>query len=551
MTLPFKINDDQWNMLIQDVADHFDEVTISRGFQYYKQGRVQGLTMSAPQYIEACVQGSDEYDVEMNLDFFSTSLCTCPVEGTCKHLMAVLLDYAFEQGRPVNMLVNARSIVTFKPTTATHISAHATSYSKAVQIAAKKSENQSKLMEQSARIPTMSVIEWHELFKQYTVQLPQDIRSFQYVEQAMNRILQLKPKLPNDIEHFYMLNAYLFVLTQIIHKPRHYSEHYYSHGGNSKDPTITDLQESIETYFTSGEAMAVNPDNQSWLQQTLAYIRGEMLRESSEKRYYLDVYHSYWHYWISPNTSDIEPYSKELMKLEQAGKEQGSSLSRFQWMIAQTWMNLYMGKDNEAWILLKEAKTLAVIPSDISMYFLNYVSHHHQWNRLLAWLTALPPLFRSYRRDYLYKYMEYWELVINHLPEAEKPMWDTLIAMLPYSRPIYEEKLLQLGRWKQWMDYQLSTGRDPSEFRVSELQPFEKHAPEVLLPFYHQAVERYVMLKNRDGYKAAVKLLKRLAKLYRRIKLEQRWELFLTAFVGRYSRLRALQEELRKGKLLQ
>jgi hypothetical protein len=276
-----------------------------------------------------------------------------------------------------------------------------------------------------------------------------------------------------------------------------------------------------------------------------------MLKAPSEKRFYLDIYNSYWHYWISPYASDEKPYIEELFQLEEAGRKLGSILSRFPWFMAQTRMNFYMGQDEQAWKLLKEAKNVTTIPSDMSIYFLYYVSHQQQWHRLLNWLTALPPLFRSYRREYLHKFMEFWELIITHLPDAEKSMWNTLIAMLPYSRPIYEEKLVQQGRWKQWMDYHLSSGSDPSEFRVSELQPLEKNAPEVLLPFYHQAVERYVMIKNRDGYKAAVKLLKRLAKLYKRLKHEDRWDQYLAAFVVRYSRLRALQEELRKGKLIQ
>ena len=100
------------------------------------------------------------------------------------------------------------------------------------------------------------------------------------------------------------------------------------------------------------------------------------------------------------------------------------------------------------------------------------------------------------------------------------------------------------------MDYQLSIGKEPLDFRVSVMQPIEKHEPELLLPFYHQAVERYILLKNRVSYKAAVKLLKRLSKLYKKIKQEERWEQFITAFASRHSRLRALQEELRKGKLI-
>jgi hypothetical protein len=548
VTLAYPMNDDQWNMLIQDVAESFNEVTISRGFQYYKQNRVQGLTMTAPQFVEASVQGNEEYHVEMNLDFFSTSHCDCSVDGTCKHMIAVLLEYAFEQGRPANMLVNARSIVATKAK-AEHSSR--ASKNNVLQFRANKSVLQSRLTEQASHIPTMKVEQWHELFEQCINQLPQDIRSQQYVEQAFSLILQLKPKLTTDIEHIFMLNVHLFVLTKIIYKRIHPSEYYYANVGRSSDPTLTELLETVESYFANGVEIAVKPQNQSLLEMTLAYIREEMLKEPSEKRFYLDIYNSYWHYWMSPFANDDRPYIEELFQLEDAGSKLGSILSRFPWFMAQARMNFYMGQDEQAWKLLKEAKSVSTIPSDMSIYYLYYLSHHQQWPRLLNWLTALPPLFRSYRREYLHKFMDFWELLIIHLPEAEKSMWDTLIAMLPYSRPIYEEKLLQLGRWKQWMDYHLSSGSDPAEFRVSELQPLERNAPELLLPFYHQAVERYVMIKNRDGYKAAVKLLKRLAKLYKRLKQEDRWDQFVATFIVRYSRLRALQEELRKGKLIQ
>lgn len=38
--------------------------------------------------------------------------------------------------------------------------------------------------------------------------------------------------------------------------------------------------------------------------------------------------------------------------------------------------------------------------------------------------------------------------------------------------------------------------QNPADFRVTDLQPLEKNAPELLLPFYHQAVERFVLEKT-------------------------------------------------------
>ncbi|MBJ8193002.1 hypothetical protein JDS79_40395, partial [Bacillus cereus] len=93
-----------------------------------------------------------------------------------------------------------------------------------------------------------------------------------------------------------------------------------------------------------------------------------------------------------------------------------------------------------------------------------------------------------------------------------------LVGMLPFAGGMYEEALLAHEKWRSWIDYQLSIRSEPLSFRLSVLQPIEKNAPELLLRFYHQAVERYVLEKNRASYKAAVKLLKRLFKLYKKMK---------------------------------
>jgi hypothetical protein len=129
-------------------------------------------------------------------------------------------------------------------------------------------------------------------------------------------------------------------------------------------------------------------------------------------------------------------------------------------------------------------------------------------------------------------------------------MWSVLEELLPYSFRIIEEMLYEQRKWKPWLEMQILQGHDPLYHRVNVLQPIEKDTPKLLLPYYHQAVDHYVSLKNRHDYKLAVRLLKRLVKVYKKMKQTERWEHFFSGFVERHSRLRALQEELRKGKLL-
>ncbi|WP_233567950.1 hypothetical protein [Cohnella faecalis] len=283
--------------------------------------------------------------------------------------------------------------------------------------------------------------------------------------------------------------------------------------------------------------------------ETAAYLRAGMLAPNAYS-YFPAAYTGLWMHWIYPNVENPKRFEDELQHLKAAEAGLDSALSRHSFTLAQIWMRFFLGDDQEAWTLMKSTPKNNDIHPDDLMAFYTELTKMEQWSRLADWLTETGPLLTPRRRGGLERYYSFWETVLRHKPDAEPKMWDSLGNMLPYSAYIYEEQLLAYGKWDQWMDYQLSTGSEPLDHRATELQPLEKNAPELLLPFYHQAVERYVLLKNRDSYKAAVKLLKRLAKLYKKMKQEARWVEFFEMFVERHSRLRALQEELRKGKLL-
>ncbi len=550
ITPTYDLDDDQWNMLVQDAADHFDDVTLNRGFQYYKQGKVLKMTIPSHRYVKAIVEGSERYDVEVNLDFFTLSHCSCPVSGNCKHMFAVMLKYADLHNRSVHMLVNAKTTALSKPSVKP--APHATSYRNAKQIAAKKAESEAaELKAQAGRIPTMSIPEWHELYELCTARLLQSSRNAQFVQDSLEAIFRIKPQLIPEKERLFTLHAYLFVLSKLTKQPQDQSSGYlYSYLAYHAHHAASDLQNTIEQCIVDSADLAGEPDNEHLVEQTLTYLRKEMLTEANENHYFLYHYLSIWSRWIYPHTNhNARPYSEELQQLEATAGDLDSSL--FARRIAQAGMHLYLSNDPEAWKLLVSAKQISDIPSDYLLYFLDYLSKAEQWPRLTSWLIETAPLLSMKRNNKIRSYSDFWELAVHHLPDAEQRMWDTLATMLPHSRALYEEKLLAHEKWERWMDYHLSIDSDPHDFRVTDLRPLEKNAPEVLLPFYHQAVERYVLIKNRDGYKAAVKLLKRLAKLYKKMKQEPRWELFLTTFASRNSRLRALQEELRKGKLLQ
>lgn len=540
----YEINDDQWTRLIQDVADNFSDVTLSRGFQYYKQGRVVKLTIPSERNLKAIVEGSELYHVNINLDNLTATRCDCPVSWNCKHIFAALLKYANLHNRSVHTLVNAKTTAPSKPP--------AKSYNQAKQIEARKAaDNETLLKEQAKRLPQMSIPEWHGWFELTTARLMQSSRNTQFINDALASIYRRKPSLPPEIEPFFNFHSLLFVLSKLTKQPQDLSGYAYSYLAFHTHHAASDLQVTIEQGLVQAASLAVQPVNAGLVEQTLAHLRKEMLTEANDNHYFLAHYLNVWSHWIRPTVNDTRAYAEELRQLDETADEAGSALSKFAWKIARAGMHMYRSNDPEAWAQLAAAKKISDISADYLLFYLSHLSQSEQWTRLAEWLTEIAPYLNLRRNANIRPYSEFWELAVDRHPEAEPQMWDSLVSMLPHSRALYEEKLLAHGKWERWMDFHLSLDSDPLDFRVTDLAPIEKNAPEMLLPFYHQAVERYVLIKNRDGYKSAVKLLKRLAKLYKKMKQEPRWELFLSSFTFRYSRLRALQEELRKGKLLQ
>lgn len=534
--LEYAIDDAQWQLLLENVARYFDDLTIKRGFQYYKQGAVQGVTMPREDLLKAVVEGGEHYSVSLELPSLEQRSCSCPANKGCKHMIAALLHYAALQERSVHAIVNAATAVRAGSSAAGGKNAAAAAKPTRPTVAADELEK-------------MAVPAWHQLFARALGPANQHARSMHEAREILAILHGLKPELSLLMDQLYELHAHLFALEKLV-KP---AQEDWRHSGLFMGyHTQLAMDEMLDVTMRGfAQKLPISEESELWprVTETLVYLREQMLKEDKSLNCFSRLYHACWRYWMKPNLTGPRRglIEEELAHLKAAATEMGSSLSKLPWTFAQCLMYLYTGQDEAAWELLRGAGVL--LPGQASLLF-EALQQEEAWSRLADWLVEIGPQLGSFRTDELATYGDYWGAVLTHMPGAEPRMWTTLAAMLPYSRTLYEDALVAHSKWREWMDYHMSCGREPLDFRATQLKPIEKDAPELLLPFYHQAVERYVLLKNRDSYKAAVKLLKRLLKLYRKLKQEERWEQFMTAFADRHSRLRALQEELRKGDLL-
>ncbi|MDH6671398.1 hypothetical protein M2277_002048 [Paenibacillus sp. LBL] len=541
------LDDIQWQTLIQQTAGYFSDLTLKRGFQYYKQGRVHASELTdSSGIIEAAVDGTETYRTRLHIHSLNDSECSCPVKEGCKHMVAVLLDYAQLQGRSVHALVNAHS-TSYAPA-----ASYAQNEARSGHIQGRPAAGTSKWRVQADHLPELPISAWHELFELCTASLGANTQNSFYAKNALASLHHIKPPMPPDMDPLYELHAHLFILEKLVKQPASAWNASGSYIGYHTQIAADHIQARMEHIFKEGlEGIEPKEAFGQRLTETNAYVRQSMLSEPRNRKFYAQVYMQLWIHWIYPLAKhNANLIQAELEQLQTAEAEFGSTLSRASWFTAQGLMSFYLREDETSWNLLREADKISSLPPAAVLGFFDMLHAAQEWDRLAQWLPEIGPLLGSHRNEHLSSYQYYWDAVIQHLPEEAEQMWNSLAAMLPYSKDIYQNALITHGRWREWIDYQISTGREPLELRVSELAPIEKNAPELLLPFYHQAVERYILHKNRAGYKAAVKLLKRLAKLYKKLKQQERWDLFIVALSVRNSRLRAFQEELRRGKLI-
>ncbi|MCY9697841.1 SWIM zinc finger family protein [Paenibacillus alginolyticus] len=514
------INDDQWLQLLEYVAETYSDVTLSRGFTYFKQQRVASLIISDTRVVQAKVEEgeSGNYRVTLNLDKPRSSQCSCPVPASCKHMAAVWMELGDRLGYPASQIMNAKM----------HL---------------KRITSTTSLESTLLQLPKMDVSGWQKFLNHYTSLIKSTYDLGNYVDmlrKQLQNITKITIPFSDKDQIFFDMHQELFILRKL--------KEQNVQGGVSSYTSFTlyRVYDEIHTWLKQKSPLLNFSVAGVRLEQTLSYIRQQMAEESGH--YYQDygVYTALWKHWVAPDPEASHYVTKEIEALETMTVDSPSpSLSA-----VKAFLYLQQSRSKDAWEALEENGIFKEAPAKLFIPFFDYLYDTQNWEELVNWLRRSASFFNRKRTKELDVYADLWTKAIVQLPQAEEHMWTVLEELLPYSFRIIEEMLYEQRKWKPWLEMQIIQGHDPLYHRVNVLQPIEKETPKLLLPYYHQAIDHYVSLKNRHDYKLAVRLLKRLDKVYKKMKQTERWEHFFSGFVERHSRLRALQEELRKGKLL-
>lgn len=516
--------------LAQDIKDNFDAATLQRGLEYFKKSRVQNVDI-LDLTIKSLVRGTENYHVIIDLKDFNHSSCSCPVRSFCKHIAATFFY--------VNTIYQWPDLFMqeFKSQTPNQVN-HPPKRSIAL-----KNPHPDGPVEAWTRYfdkKFKEVIKGHQSYLKYTYD------DYTYGYYYINKILpQLKEEIlicseawPEADQQIYQFIAKIFILT-CLEKQKQGRQNFYLNQY---------LIEQYEAEFYAAIPEALSPEQkqkyQPFLYKAIDLMRDALMINEESLFNWLFFYRFTWTTlfcypeWVAKELAVLQSL------LHQANK---SNFIRNKVILAIAHFQIMNGNS------LKTREMLQSIPSfriNWVDYYLFYYQLVQDWDKFTEWLLWLTSLLDQANPREFNLICQSWLVAAENtglLAEAEQ----TLKTWLPRSSDYYGQLLIKTNQYQKWVDLQIFYWLDNhGHIPTNELQQIEKAAPASLLPLYHQWVIRLVNEKNRPAYKEAVKLLKKIRTIYKKLRRSAEFEIFLPRLVALYPRSRALHEEMRKGKLI-
>jgi uncharacterized Zn finger protein len=522
--LKLQIPKNKMSYLMKQVQQHYDAVILERGWNYYHKGKVTQVELEGVQ-LKALVKGTKTYKVVIHLQDFAHSECSCPYGGFCKHIAAVFFSLYTPYGRPELLLQQLKQAI----------------------LTRRKSKGAtSAISEKKPLVPLENQLpqDWHRFFEGkfhgFSISHQHSIETF--YESALATLPTYAENWKDTRKKLYMLHVVLFMMRKVEQFYQDTKSSYLSYYHESGCKAVADNCEEklVAVMETMKTETTFKADATHW-QATFDMLGDMSLHGKDSPIHWLFVYRFLW--WKAADQTNWIQQETQRLKLLMEKKDLANP-RRDMVKIARAHFDVIEGRTDEALERLNELHT-----RNAADFFL-YVKHYHQhkqWEQMLVWLRwLLPSIARATHEDFR-TFCQYWMDTAKQM-DSDTEWVQVMESLLPRSYYYYTAYLLQTKRYQQWIDLQLANRISPLSLYALELRAIEEYDPALLLPLYHQAAERAILEKNRASYKTAVRLLKKLHGYYKLLKLEDRWEHYIYRLSDKFSRLRAFQEELKKGK---
>lgn len=518
---------DELRSRLQPDSDE-DAKLVQKGMMQYRQGLVYQLKFDNDQ-VYASVQDVTPVKVRLDLTFFDTSDCTCPNMGFCRHQMAVFFA-AFARISSVSEWVEQ-----WREPLRTKAAATITGVQRAKD-----------LLKASGTL-TPNYKRWIEAFDEsfQTILTPKKIPNpyvLNELFQVYRRRIRASAPLEKEWKLLYELVATVFSFQKIVQLTEELDS---GHPEASRyfTPLLDELIEDAEEYiqklgiqtmpFAFDEFLvSLRKDSSSLLESTTTFPLERLM-----------LYRLLWTYL----------FKTKNWREEELANITGSS--EFELVIAEIHQLFLLNRDPEA---VEKIGQLGPACVPFLLYWLEILTAKRDWSRLKPYVEQFIDFSKVYIKEYRsdQQSRHFARAVIQAiLPYCKETNQNdlyerALFHLLPYSYASYDMYLFDEGDFERWSALQAYIGIDLGWIGKDRINVLAAQSPETLVILYHQSIHQQIDLKNRQGYREAVRQLKKLRTLYKKLKRLPEWDEFFELLIDKTKRLRAFQEECKRGKLI-
>lgn len=531
-----RLNEQEMQVLWAEVSKYMTPVILERGLEYYQRGRVSNIQESTEDIL-ATVRGSEPYFVIIDKqEFRSGSRCSCPYESFCKHMAAVFFAVYEDFGNPEELRWDWNN-------------PHQPSKSSALNRGMSTSPSGRSAAKQE---PLLQMPEQTSPFSEWEAYLEQRLadvvdgrsayendwqRSYDKIEDKIDALIDEADAWADEQYVVYTTLARLVairrVFTRLVNEGMT-ERHWYF-----RNPPLLsvarELVGNLDLDLSSWSEAEVLQIPLQRARELDSFLRSFMARELANTTVPVEAFQTIWLHILQHLENPIEVASEWLLSLS-SNRTAGINQTR-----AVTMLYVLGGDDAAA------KRGLAENPNMDWSYVLLIPSL--LWalgagERALDWLKWMGSQLTPDDKTMIPSMSDLW-LKVGYVSEEAA---DEALRFLKNHKSFmgynYSQGLMQFGRYKAWIEIQLLDGLLPNHISKENMKWVEKEGLEHLLPLYHQTVERMVAQKNRASYRIAARWLKKLRTYYKKLKRTDEWDGFVLRFKDKYSRLRALQEEL-------
>ncbi|MFD6439267.1 hypothetical protein ACFWDG_05530 [Peribacillus sp. NPDC060186] len=517
-----------------------DSDVVNQGLQLYRQGLVD-LKEESVDTITAEVQDVTRYKARLNLLFPQDGSCTCDSRFICRHQMAVFFSAYSEYASVSDWLSEWNAPKNTTPAQALQ------------QV--KRASELLKQVEEKSIILDKSYPSWKQFVNvTFTEQVEPHIGAPTYVieNHIQTYFKRLSSKAPMEREwkllyHFVTQFCTMQLTLRMIQLHKSQTQTIRVFYALAVD-LAEELHETVQPLSRQARPFAFDPFVFSIKEDVAKLLNGGEGLEYEK----IDLYREIWSFLFT--TSSWRKEELERVKGELPEQYLGTT-ERTSYSLAAIHLSLLENKDHQAIEILHELKKEAC---PYIFYWLNLLSESDNRSRAIPFIEFII----AHVQEFLAELSDYYQrvdfvrtfttLISNCCYKLKRTdlLEKFYRATLPHSYWNYANFLFEQGQYKKWVEMHIYSDISIDLISSESIKEVVSKEPELILPLYYHAVQEKVSLKNRPAYKQAVRYLKKMRTIYKKSKKEDVFERYILYVADSTKRLRAFQEELKRGKLI-